>query len=247
MNLYHISHCVKNINNPTYISLGSNCCIAYHMQKFGLKNETFPFDWIETPCFLQLCKLINNDFNGMFSHFTINGSNYGPIIDKDWNEQKQIMMNIKNYKYNIIFKHDFTSILYPNRKNGFDIQKCYNIRIFEFFKIMRDSSKYKKLFRYGRADEQIKLSFLNDIFIKKGFSNYTIYLVPDNLSISKNVISEEIEGAIFTKATDCKEFTQSTEISIPIIDISQVDPLNESWKKSHYNWQAIFNCPLHNY
>lgn len=229
MNLFHISHCVKNIDKPTYISLGSNCSIAFHMQKLGLKSTTFPFDWIETPNILLLSKLIHNNFNEILDYFTFIGTSYSPMIENNWNEGNQIMLNIKNSKYDIIFKHDFASVLYPHRKNHSEIQKYYKSRISEFLKIMQDTSKYKKLFRIGKLDDKNRLKFLNDTFINKGFSNYTIYLVPDNISL-------------YTNAD-----TFDTLDTVPIIDISQVDPIHESWKKNHYNWVDIFNSPLHNY
>ena len=223
MDLFQISNNIKNTDNPTYISLGNDCTIAYHLQKLGLKTATFPFDWLETPNILLLVKLIHNDFNDLFNHFMLKGINYGPIIENNWNEQKLIMINIKNNKYDIIFKHDFASLLYPNRKLHSEIQKNYNNRIFEFNNVMQDKSKYKKIFRIGKSDEKNKINCVNDIFINKGYSNYTIFHVPDNIPISANVDT------------------------VPIIDISQVDTIDEKWKKNHYNWLYIFNAPLHNY
>ena len=34
-----------------YISLGSDGCIAYHLQKNHLRNVSYPFDWIYTKHF----------------------------------------------------------------------------------------------------------------------------------------------------------------------------------------------------
>jgi hypothetical protein len=225
MELYQISYKLLNTENPTYISLGNDCTIAYHIEKLGYKTTTFPFDWIQTPNILLLSKLVHNNFTELFKYFTYVGTSYAPIIENNWNEEKQIMLNIKNTKYDITFKHDFTSMLYSNRKIHSEIQVYYNNRIIEFYKIMTDATKYKKLFRIGKIEEKNRLKFLNDVFINKGFKNYTIYFVPDNLT--PHVVYDNN--------------------NIPIIDISQIDTIAENWKKSHYNWFEIFNSPLHNY
>ena len=130
MEIYQISYNLKNTENPTYISLGNHCTIAYHLHKLRLNTTTFPFDWLETPDIALLSKLIYNNFNELFNHFTVIGSSYGPLIENNWSENKQIMINIKNTKYDIIFKHDFTSFLHPNRKLHSEIKK-WRITIFK--------------------------------------------------------------------------------------------------------------------
>ncbi len=38
----------KNKLDPKFISLGENCSTAWYLKQLGLKNESFPFDWIFT-------------------------------------------------------------------------------------------------------------------------------------------------------------------------------------------------------
>jgi hypothetical protein len=43
------------------VSLGGNCCIAYHERRLGIKTETFPLDWSSTSI-SQLNQLLENNF-----------------------------------------------------------------------------------------------------------------------------------------------------------------------------------------
>lgn len=219
MNLYHINNILKLEDHPIFISLGNNCCIAYHIQKLGLKSSAFPFDWTQTPDIDMLSLLIQNNCKDLFSNLILDGTNFAPLIKNEWNENKCIIIKIKNFKYNINFNNELASFIYYQQITLNDIKKKYKKRIKNFYNIMTDSTKYKKLYRIGKLCEIPKLNNLNKIFISKGFTNYTIYFVPDNLNI----------------------ITDSDYI--PIIDISEID---DSWKKNEYNWLNIFNRPPHN-
>jgi len=222
MNLYNISHGINNINNienTIYISLGNNCSIAYHIRKLGLKSSDFPFDWTQTPDIDMLSSLIQHNCKDLFSNIILDGTHFANLIQNDWNEKKYIIIKIKNFKYNININNELASFIYSQQITLNSIKKIYKKRINNFFKIMTDSTKYKKLYRIGNLSEITKFNNLNKVFISKGFTNYTIYFVPDNL----NIITDNNY--------------------IPIIDISE---LNDSWKKNEYNWINIFNDPPHN-
>lgn len=223
MELYQINNIKKLNDHPIFISLGDDCCISYNFQKLGLKTNTYPFDWIQTPDINMLSLLIQNNFKDLFSNLILDGSNLAPLILDDWNEEKRIIIKLKNIKYNINFNNDLASLIYSQRLSLNDIKKKYKKRIKKFYTIMKDDNKYKKLFRIGKLSEISELSNLNNIFKSKGFTNYSIYFVPNNLNITNDMDY------------------------IPIIDISEIDNKNENWKKNHYNWHNIFNAPPRNF
>lgn len=148
-----------------YISLGSDCSIAYHLQKYGLRSFSFPFDWILS---LKIEKCIENDFIDLFD-----SSNYiekkksnlsAPLLDEDWdedwNEEKENNIKIYHSIYKLTFLHDTFS----------DLIEKYKRRVDRFYKIMKDPTIHKKLFRMSTYISDLSISF-----DKKGFVNYKIY------------------------------------------------------------------------
>ena len=44
-----------------FISLGSNCSVAYNLNKFGIRTNAYPFDWANTKM-NQLISVLENNF-----------------------------------------------------------------------------------------------------------------------------------------------------------------------------------------
>jgi hypothetical protein len=82
-----------------YISLGSNCSVAYQLKKKNLKNDCYPFDWCKISI-LQLIEVLNNNFENYSNSI---------IIKKISQKHSSIISNysliLKN-KYNIQFAHE---------------------------------------------------------------------------------------------------------------------------------------------
>jgi len=82
-----------------YISLGSNCSIAYQLKKRELKDNYYPFDWCKISI-LQLIKVLNNNFDEYFESLQIKKiSQKHPSLFVDYS------LILKN-NYNIEFAHD---------------------------------------------------------------------------------------------------------------------------------------------
>jgi hypothetical protein len=82
-----------------YISLGSNCSIAYQLNKYGLRKTSYPFDW----CCLNINQLINvleNDFED-FENFTIKKLS-DQHLEMDSNKPTYIITN----KYGVKMAHE---------------------------------------------------------------------------------------------------------------------------------------------
>jgi hypothetical protein len=78
------------------ISLGSDCEVATQLNKYKLRHEAYPFDWMRTYVFSKLTQLIQNNF----AHFL-----HGPLLVKGHH-------SVTNKLYFMAFVHDF-----PTREN----------------------------------------------------------------------------------------------------------------------------------
>ena len=160
-----------------YISLGSNCSVAYQLQKRNLKTKSYPFDWCKISI-LQLVKVLNNDFN-----------NYVNTLE------------IKKISYNhISIFGDYSLIL----KNKYDIQFAHEIikdEELDNFKIKLDQriTNFKSL-----ASDPITFIRIELKPIKQIYEQYIIKLVELLKKYSSNFILKIIinSNIIFTKLPD---------------------------------------------
>ena len=86
----------------TYISLGSNCSVAYQLKKRNLKTKSYPFDWCKISI-LQLVKVLGNNFNWYFESLEIKKISYNH--SSLFNNYSLILKNI----YDIEFAHEITN------------------------------------------------------------------------------------------------------------------------------------------
>lgn len=79
------------------ISLGGACGVAGYAREFGIRKAAYPFDWLLTLDFNQVCKLIEERFEFFLVANVL-----------QWNGR-----GIKNVRYDLEFLHDF-----PTRENN---------------------------------------------------------------------------------------------------------------------------------
>lgn len=152
-----------------YISFGNNCAVAYQMEKLGLRQIAFPFDWILTPNLEKIIQLIDNKFQDLFESLEYKrlSGNFPYLNEDQWIEQTSQTQRVINRKYNLTFVHDFRN------KDDFSIVlEKYQRRIYRFLNIMSDPNVKKYIFRISHQKENISL--LEDCFIRNGFVNYNI-------------------------------------------------------------------------
>ncbi len=146
------------------ISLGSDCSIAYNLQRLNYKKESFPFDWILTK---NLAVLEDNFLDFLNIDFlTVKNKVNFCKIDEVFTDVKENMLRIKNIKYNLYFLHDFTSLEDINI-----VKEKYDRRINRFFKIMQDENIEKRLYRISKYDER---EYIEKILSK--FKNWKLYI-----------------------------------------------------------------------
>ena len=151
-----------------YISLGGDCAVAYQLQKFGLRKQAYPFDWILST---RLNKIIQDECKYMWDESYLiwkNTSNSFPIIHDHWNNKLSSTQRVGHSRYHITYLHDISN----NEEKSTEIIKArekYENRINRFHIIMKDPSILKKCFRMGKTEP------LQDWFTTLGYKNVYIY------------------------------------------------------------------------
>lgn len=89
-----------------YIGLGSNCSITYQLNKYGLRINSYPFDWVKITL-QQLINVLENNFVDYIDSIQIKKiSSLHPQLDEnnfEMNTNSIIATNI----YRIKFAHEF--------------------------------------------------------------------------------------------------------------------------------------------
>jgi len=159
--------------NIIYIPLGSSCSLAYQLDKYNLRKESYPFDWI-----LSRDKEIINILKDEFRNFldieylqAKNKSSNFPIIDEFWNDNKNDKDNIirvYHKLYKITFVHDFKNFD-ELEMNSAKIK--YDRRIKRFLEHMRDPNIKKIVIHIGNTfNHQI----FDELFKTLNYTNYEI-------------------------------------------------------------------------
>lgn len=173
-----------------YISLGKDCCIAYHLQKLGIRKNAYPLDWLKAKTMGHIYTLIKNDFldflnptylkykNNIANSFLVNDNNEYTPSQNLKNLQKHNLRRVVNIKYKVDFMHDFVMTDSKNVEKELEIvREKYIRRIQRFYRVMKDENIKKKLFYVSPCDPELFYS----LFIKKGFKNFSIYNIHCNV------------------------------------------------------------------
>lgn len=105
----------------TFVSLGSHCEIAMHLNENHLRKAAFPFDWLLTCNHDSFLSLLDNDF----AHF----------LDSNYLIQHPAHQNVlENSYYEIEFRHDWPfldmDLKYDRRTNRFRELRNYQGKVF---------------------------------------------------------------------------------------------------------------------
>jgi hypothetical protein len=168
------------------ISLGSDCSVAYNLQRLGYRNFSFPFDWIISK---NIIDVLSNDFVDFLNvdFLKIAGRTSFSHIEENFSETDEhlcSMLRVKHTKYiGVEFLHDF-----KNFAPGKEFLECkvkeviedieyvvekYNRRIERFYNVMRDRNIEKHLYRICKYDEREQIE---KIFKEKNFLNWKLHI-----------------------------------------------------------------------
>lgn len=117
------------------ISLGSDCCVTYQLQKFHFRNCAFPFDWIR--CNLEdAIRLIKNNFKDILEevYFTRTSSNFKFTIESNEKSREVSLGYIyKSNRYpSLEFCHDFID---EYKSNLLEVRNKFSRRSSRFMEI----------------------------------------------------------------------------------------------------------------
>jgi hypothetical protein len=162
-----------------YIPLGSDCSIAYNLQKLNFRKNAYPFDWIKFNNINDLIDILSNNFKYFLDKqfFEIKEeSDKFPYIDENWSDISSKNIIIKHTKYLITFPHEVKSDNNISEQINNFIEK-YNRRIIRLINILKNDSIKKVFIRITFKNEDFEK--LNNI-LSKICNNYEIKLIKIN-------------------------------------------------------------------
>ena len=141
-----------------YISLGYFCSVSMQLEKLGLRDASYPFDWNIS------------DFKGVIEAID---NNFQDFIEYKFLAQNSLIRNYyKNTKYEIQFFHDFTK--YKSLEKQLPaVEKKYARRIKRFYETIKEPTVF--------------LRYISDESLVEGKSKELIW-IENNYDYIMNVI-----------------------------------------------------------
>ena len=200
-----------------YISLGTNCSVAYQLRKLGLREEAYPFDWCSTN-YKNLLEVLKNDFKD-YEKVSIKKFSDNHILFKnedvfDEKVDKKGTYIFKN-GYGITFAHE---LIEENDENIDKFKETINRRIKRF----RELDGNIVFIRIEINDKIFNYNELIEILDKK-FLNYKIIIL-GNIEYEKTS-----NGNI--------DYEKTSNGKIEYYKL----PEFKDWKYDNFDWNIIFN------
>lgn len=147
-----------------YISFGSDCAIAYHLSRLGLRTQSYPFDWIMTP---NIVPCLVDHFEHFMDGWSMKKQVIAPAIGDEWQDQEETMVRMTN-AYGFTFLHDVG--LHTDLDT---VKEKYKRRIQRFQKVMVDDTIQKHVFRMSKQNES-----LDTVCDQLGYKNVIVHWSP---------------------------------------------------------------------
>ena len=197
----------------TYISLGSNCSVAYQLNKYGLRKTSYPFDW----CCLNINQLINvleNDFED-FENFTIN-----------------------NQRLKLSEKHLYINNLDINNKPTYIITNKYGVKMAHELCEGGDVDEMKEKIkrRIIRMNNNQRLDITNIIFIRIELNNLTQKNFEEKYTKLIKILDKKYPNFKLIIISKNNRFIINDNIYF-----YQLDKFSDDWKMDDLDWLYIFN------
>ena len=164
-----------------YISLGSNCSITYQLNKYGLRKNSFPFDWTKISL-KQLINVLNEDFDDFVESLELKKNSHNHLvmeeIDKssfDDNNNNNPSSLILTNKYKIEFAHELVCMEQIEK-----FKEKLNSRIIRFREVLTNNLIKKIFVRIELSN--ISKSYYLEItklidWVEKKTLNYKLILI----------------------------------------------------------------------
>ncbi|MBA3954821.1 hypothetical protein H0X48_05885 [Candidatus Dependentiae bacterium] len=186
------------------ISLGSDCEVATQLNKYKLRHEAYPFDWMRTFVFSKLTQLIQNNFANFL---------HTPFLVKTQH-------TVVNKHYLMAFVHDFPTLQNPSyQKND---QEFTGMIVPNFTQFVPQAQE-----KYARRIERFKAALHSNgsvLFIRSQ------YIQPADAAEFVQLISRLHPRLNFTLAVVSSHNHSAEQWHIPhVIAIQETRPLGKLW------------------
>ena len=164
------------MQDPCYISLGSDCSVSYQLRRLGLQPYgTMPFDWMRIDNLQNVISILEAGFNGFakFESYNIKQQSLAfDYFDFDSEDSASIKSQYRmvHTKYKFILPHEY----HDTRIEPVKFQDKYSRRISRFLEIGRNSALRKIFVRLGTVKELELIGKLHAVLDKLGIVNYEI-------------------------------------------------------------------------
>ena len=182
------------MQDPCYISLGSDCSVSYQLRQLGLQTRgTMPFDWMRIDNLQYIISILEAAFNDFakFESYSIKEQSLAfDYVDVDVDSKENVKENVNeksqyrmvHTKYKFILPHEYQGTMIDSR----EFQDKYSRRIARFLEIGRDGKIHKIYIRLGTIKELELIGNLHAVLDKLDIVNYKI----------KYIILKEWDGVI---------------------------------------------------
>ena len=94
-----------------YVSLGSDCSIAYQLSNYNLRQKSYPFDWVRTPnlnTFIDIIKDRFSKYTAPLRKVCESSTDIFPVKPQSENQdiKKKVLFVMEN-SYKVRFFHDY--------------------------------------------------------------------------------------------------------------------------------------------
>ena len=221
-------------NYSHVISLGFFCSTALELEKIGLRDSSYPFDWLITD-FKGVLECIESDFDGFLQY-------------ENLSQYRRIPEHYFDKKYQFHFYHDFSAYKSLDEQITF-VQEKYHRRIQKF---VRNITQPTLFIRY--VSNQKELNFIEkdykqiiDILKSKNENNELLLIANDQIKSKTlkifNVEKDEgdvVARTFLEKNADLKELLLSDDIYDKNKRALNLDIYNKKQEnKSNSNYQRI--------
>ena len=164
------------MQDPCYISLGSDCSVSWNLRLLGLQPYgTMPFDWMRIDKLQDVITVLEAGFNefASFESYNIKQQSLAfDYFDFDSEDSASIKSQYRmvHSKYKFILPHEYQGSLIDSR----EFQKKYSRRISRFLEIGRNSALRKIFVRLGTVKELELIGKLHAVLETLDIVNYEI-------------------------------------------------------------------------
>ena len=201
----------KNYKN--YNSLGYYCGVAEDLEKMGLRNRSFPFDWLISN-FENVIDAIDKEFNGFMDYEN---------LSQDLNARH----HYRDDKYQFYFFHDFSPYVKLDKQYS-DVRNKYYRRINRFLKTIKEPTLFVHYISAEKLDKNNKSVELK--WIENNYGRILAVLKRYNPKNDIVFIGDETLNSEKIKIYNVKKDEKDIVSRHPIINNGELYPILSSVK-----------------